>query len=64
VKNYRTERNGARGPGFFSLDMRFGYRFALSQSRRLEIAADLFTSPIERTSGTRRVTWRPPISCC
>jgi outer membrane receptor for ferrienterochelin and colicin len=42
VKNYRTERNGARGPGFFSLDMRFGYRFALSQSRRLEIAADLF----------------------
>jgi hypothetical protein len=42
VKNYRTERNGARGPGFFSLDMRFGYRFALSQSRRLEIAADVF----------------------
>ena len=30
VKNYKTERNGARGPGFFDLDMRFGYRIPLS----------------------------------
>jgi len=42
VKNYVSQRNGARGPGFFSLDMRFGYRFPLSQSRRLELAADVF----------------------
>ena len=26
VKNYKAERNGAYGPGFFGLDMRFGYR--------------------------------------
>jgi hypothetical protein len=42
VKNYETTRNGARGPGFFGLDMRVGYRIPLSQTRRLEIAADLF----------------------
>jgi len=42
VKSYRSERDGARGPGYFSLDMRFGYRFSLSGSRRLEIAADVF----------------------
>jgi len=42
VKNYKTERNGARGPGFFDLDMRIGYRFSLSKNRRLELAADLF----------------------
>jgi hypothetical protein len=42
VKGYTSERNGARGPGFFDLDMRFGYRIPLSGTRRLEIAADLF----------------------
>ena len=42
VKDYKSERNGARGPGFFSLDMRFGYRIPLAQQRRLEIAADVF----------------------
>jgi hypothetical protein len=42
VKNYRSERNGARGPGFFNFDMRFGYRFGLSHNRRLELAADVF----------------------
>ena len=25
VENYKAERNGAYGPGFFGLDMRFGY---------------------------------------
>ena len=25
VENYEAERNGAYGPGFFGLDMRFGY---------------------------------------
>ena len=42
VKNYKNERNGARGPGFFDMDMRFGYRFQLSQNRRIEVAADVF----------------------
>jgi hypothetical protein len=42
VKGYRSERNGARGPGFFNLDMRIGYRLPLSSTRRIEIAADLF----------------------
>ena len=42
VKNYKAERNGARGPGFFSLDMRVGYGFALGNRRRLEVSADVF----------------------
>jgi hypothetical protein len=42
VKGHIAERNGARGPGFFNLDMRLGYRIPLSKRRRLEIAADLF----------------------
>ena len=42
VKGYRSERNGARGPGFFNLDMRIGYRLPLPGTRRIEIAADLF----------------------
>jgi hypothetical protein len=42
VKNYTSERNGARGPGFFQLDMRFGYKFPLTAGRTLEIAADVF----------------------
>ena len=42
VKNYTSERNGARGPGFFELDMRFGYKFPLTAGRTLEIAADVF----------------------
>ena len=42
LKNYKAERNGARGPGFFELDMRFGYKFPLTGGRTLEIAADVF----------------------
>jgi hypothetical protein len=42
VKNYTAERNGARGPGFFSLDMRLGYGFSLGNRRRLEVSADIF----------------------
>ena len=42
VKNYRAERNGARGPGFFEFDTRLGYGFKLHNRRRLEISADLF----------------------
>ncbi len=42
VKGYKSERNGARGPGFFEFDMRFGYRIPLTKDRRLELAADVF----------------------
>jgi Carboxypeptidase regulatory-like domain len=42
VKGYESKRNGARGPGFFNFDMRFGYRIPLAKQRRVEIAADVF----------------------
>jgi hypothetical protein len=42
VKNYTAERNGARGPGYFQADMRFGYVFNLQGRRRLEVSADVF----------------------
>ena len=42
VKSYKAERDGARGPGFFQLDMRFGYKFPIMGTRSLEIAADVF----------------------
>ncbi len=42
VKDYRSERNGARGPAFFEFDSRLGYGFNLHNRRRLEISADLF----------------------
>ncbi len=42
VKDYKAERNGARGPGFFNADLRLGYRIGMAQSRRLELFADIF----------------------
>ena len=42
VKNYKSQRNGAYGPGFFELDTRLGYRFSLSNRRRVEAFVDLF----------------------
>ena len=42
VSNYKAERNGAYGPGFMSLDMRFGYRIPLKQQRRVELSVDVF----------------------
>jgi len=42
VKDYDGTRNGARGPGFFQLDTRFGYRLNLKQRRTLDVSADLF----------------------
>ena len=35
-------RNGARGPGFFQLDTRYGWRFNLPNSRTLDLSADVF----------------------
>ncbi len=42
VDDYNGRRNGARGPGFFQLDTRFGYRFNLNQQRTLDVSADIF----------------------
>ncbi len=42
VGNYTAERNGAYGPGFFGLDMRFGYIFRVGGHRKLELSADIF----------------------
>ena len=41
LEGYRSERNGARGPGFFEFDTRIGYGVNL-HGRRLEISADIF----------------------
>jgi hypothetical protein len=42
VEDFKSHRNGARGPGFFSLDMRLGYGFSLPNRRRIEVSADVF----------------------
>ncbi len=42
VENYKAERNGAYGPGFFSLDMRVGYAIRIPGNRRIELSADIF----------------------
>ncbi|HET7618266.1 MAG TPA: hypothetical protein VFK20_07140, partial [Vicinamibacterales bacterium] len=42
VNGYKSERNGAYGPGFFSLDARLGYRIGLTANRRVEVFADIF----------------------
>jgi hypothetical protein len=39
---FNGRRNGARGPGFFQLDTRFGYRLNLHNGRTLDISADVF----------------------
>ena len=42
VKGFESHRNGARGPGFLNIDMRFGYGFNLGNRRKLEVSADVF----------------------
>jgi hypothetical protein len=42
VEDFDGRRNGARGPGFFQLDARLGYRFTLREGRTLDISADVF----------------------
>ena len=41
VKGYKSQRNGAYGPGFLNADIRFGYRLGSGQ-RRVELIADVF----------------------
>jgi hypothetical protein len=52
VKGYKSERNGAYGPGFLNADLRLGYRFG-SGERRLELIADVFNV-------TNHVNFTPP----
>jgi hypothetical protein len=42
VTDYTPQRNGAYGPGFFQLDMRFGYRIPMGGARHLNAFVDLF----------------------
>jgi hypothetical protein len=41
VDNYKSERNGAYGPGFFKLDLRIGYTIPFS-GRKLEVFGEIF----------------------
>jgi hypothetical protein len=53
-------RNGARGPGFFQLDMRLGYLINLRQARRLNLFLDIFNvtnrANFDNPTGDRRST--------
>jgi hypothetical protein len=42
VENYKSERNGAYGPGFFGMDARVGYHFSLPNRRKVEAFVDVF----------------------
>jgi len=53
-------RNGAYGPGFFQLDMRFGYRLRLGGSRTLDLLGEIFNltnrANFDNPTGDRRLT--------
>jgi hypothetical protein len=53
-------RNGARGPGFFELDMRLGYRLALGGGRTLDVFGEIFNvtnrANFANPNGDRRST--------
>ncbi len=55
-----NKRNGARGPGFFQLDMRIGYRFHLGEARTLDVFGEMFNvtnrANFNNPSGDRRST--------
>jgi Carboxypeptidase regulatory-like domain len=57
---YEGGRNGAYGPGFIQLDLRFGYRARLGSRRSLDVFGDLFNSTnranFTNPSGDRRNT--------
>jgi hypothetical protein len=40
--DFDGKRNGARGPGFFQLDARFGWRLPAGGGRTLDVSADVF----------------------
>jgi hypothetical protein len=41
VDNYKSERNGAYGPGFFKLDLRLGYTFNVG-AQKVEVFGEIF----------------------
>ena len=41
VDDYKSERNGARGPGFFKLDLRLGYNLNL-HGKRVQLFGEIF----------------------
>ena len=41
VEDYKSERNGARGPGFFKLDLRLGYDLNL-HGKRVQLFGEIF----------------------
>ena len=53
-------RNGARGPDFFQLDTRFGYKFRFKGERTLDVFTEIFNltnySNFATPSGDRRAT--------
>jgi hypothetical protein len=53
-------RNGARGPGFFQLDLRAGYRLRLPGARTFDVFADVFNvtnrANFANPTGDRRLT--------
>jgi len=55
---YKGGRNGAYGPGFVQLDMRFGYRARLGSQRILDVFAEVFNitnhANFTNPSGDRR----------
>jgi Carboxypeptidase regulatory-like domain/TonB-dependent Receptor Plug Domain len=40
--DFESKRNGARGPGLFQADVRFGYRLRPGQNRTLDLFMDMF----------------------
>lgn len=40
--DFASERNGARGPGFFQIDLRTGYRLRLGGARTLDVFGEVF----------------------
>ncbi|MGE0043984.1 MAG: TonB-dependent receptor plug domain-containing protein [Vicinamibacterales bacterium] len=58
--DFDSKRNGARGPGFFQLDLRAGYRFGLGAERTLDVFGEVFNvtnrANFATPSGDRRST--------
>jgi hypothetical protein len=57
--DFDSERNGARGPGLFQADIRFGYRLRRGQNRTLDLFMDVFNitnrANFENPIGDRRL---------
>ncbi len=58
--DFDSQRNGARGPGFFQLDLRVGYRFRVGEGHTLDVFGEAFNvtnrANFNSPSGDRRST--------